>query len=189
MMTQAPTSPPSSGPGAAAAVLERRLCRGWITDHQTPEARKPSPAVQRHRESLSPRRRCNRPLDPALIAAGIGAHPECAPGKSQGPPDEAVAVWLAGMTPEGIPGPDPWAAHTSRREAEATAQETAETAEASRRAAWVAEALTELDRLAAHPVTGATLAARPAPPRRPRPDPWRWPPGTIGDAARRSRRN
>jgi hypothetical protein len=188
MMTQAPTTPPSSGPGAAA-VLERRLCRGWITDWQTPEARKPSPAVQRFRESLSPRRRCGRALDPALVAAGITAHPECAAGKSQGPPDEQIAGWLAGMTPEGIPGPDPWAGWTTRRKAETAAHETAETAEASRRAAWVTAALAELGRLAARPVTGAMLAARPSPPRRPRPDPWRWPPNSIGEAARRQRRN
>jgi hypothetical protein len=174
MMTRSPSAtPPPSSPSPAAGPLTRRLCKGWITYDPGPGR----PAEER--------RRCRLPVDRALTAAGITCHPMCDPGTPAAGMDDVVAAWLAGMTPEGIPGPDPWAARaageTARAAADAASSQTRESAR-------IAGALAELDRLAGRRVTGATLAAGRAPASRPGPDWRRWPPGTAGDAANRGGR-
>lgn len=184
MPSPSATRPPLSSSPSAAPGLDRGLCKGWITDPPVRNANDDSAAVRRYRQTLPPRRRCYRPLADALVAAGIGEHPNCAPDRAAAGMDEPVAAWLRTMTREGV-GPDPWAAAADRAAAEA--EQTA-SAEQGKRAAWTATALAELDRL-----TEAERAGRasrgPCPQTRAWPGDLRqWPPGTIGEAAHRRTR-
>lgn len=86
-------------PGAVEAAVAARLglviCNGWITDPPHTDAADPP---RRRPES---RRRCTRPLDPALTLAGFTTHPECDPGEvSRACPPMPWPAWMLGGDPD-----------------------------------------------------------------------------------------
>lgn len=152
---------------SATVVITRQRCSGWIPD----------------KAARGRRRRCGTWLDPVLTAAGITAHPFCDDGPPLTPDmEDAVIAWVGGMTPAGVPGPDPWEQADARGRVLAAEAAAAESA-------GLAARLAEVDRLTRQGgVTGAQVHAELWPDGPPwergmrlRPRPSGWPAGTVGE--------